>query len=74
MTTVYALIVITSIGMSHEAAVFTTMEQCQAASAKVKLDNFCVKKEPMDPKAEINKALDLMKHMVQQFDKLDNLK
>ena len=71
MNTIYALMIVTAMGTTNEAATFQTMEECKAASARVKLDNFCVAKKPVNMEMEAAKFIGMFKMMIQQMDSFD---
>ena len=71
MNTLYALMIVTTMGTTNEAATFQTLEECKAASARVKLDNFCVSKKPVNMELEAAKFMGIFKMMIQQMDSLD---
>jgi len=71
MNTLYALMIVTTMGTTNEAATFQTLEECKAASVRVKLDNFCVAKKPVNMELEAAKFMGIFKMMIQQMDSLD---
>ena len=71
MNSLYALIIVTSVGTTNEAATFQTLEECKAASARVKLDNFCVAKKPVNMEMEAAKFMGIFKMMIQQMESFD---
>ena len=61
MNTLYALMIVTSLGVT-EGYTFASLEECNKASNKVR-DSFCVQKVPVDHKAEIDRMLGLLQYM-----------
>ena len=61
MNTLYALMIVTSVGVT-EGYTFASLEECNKASNKVR-DSFCVQKVPVDHKAEIDRMLGLLQYM-----------
>ena len=61
MNTLYALMIVTSLGVT-EGYTFASLEECNKASNRVR-DSFCVQKVPVDHKAEIDRMLGLLQYM-----------
>ena len=61
MNTLYALMIVTSVGVT-EGYTFASLEECNKASNRVR-DSFCVQKVPVDHKAEIDRMLGLLQYM-----------
>lgn len=61
MNTLYALMIVSSLGVS-EGFTFASLEECNKASNRVR-DSFCVAKVPVDHKAEIDKMMSLLQYM-----------
>lgn len=61
MNTLYALMIVTGVGVS-EGYTFASLKDCQEASNRVR-DSFCVRKIPVDAKVEIDKMFSLLQYM-----------
>jgi len=76
MNTVYALLLITSTGIT-EGFTFDSMAACQALSSKIKESEFtgdkvyyrtlCVEKKVPDPNAQIKQIMSMFKNMVAEM-------
>lgn len=61
MNTLYALMIVTTLGVS-EGYTFASLEECNKASERVR-DSFCVRKIPVDARLEIDKMFSLLQYM-----------
>lgn len=68
MNTLYALMIVTSLGVG-EGYTFASLEECNKASSRVR-DSFCVRKVPVDHKAEIDKMMGLLQYMKHRMEAL----
>ena len=68
MSTLYALIIVTSLGVT-EGYTFASLKDCQEASNRVR-DSFCVAKEPVNTRAEIDKMFGLLQYMKSRMETL----
>jgi hypothetical protein len=68
MNTVFALMIVTAMGVSEAPNNFTTMQACQAASTKIKTDSYCVEKKPVNVEKEMASMMRLMMNMVKTME------
>jgi hypothetical protein len=68
MNTVFALMIVTAMGVTEAPNNFTTMQACQSASAKIKADSYCVEKKPVNVEKEMASMMRLMMNMVKTMD------
>ena len=68
MNTVFALMIVTAMGVTEAPNNFTTMQACQAASATIKTDSDCVEKKPVNVEKEMASMMRLMMNMVKTMD------
>lgn len=68
MNTLYALMIVTTLGVS-EGYTFASLEECNKASERVR-DSFCVRKVPVDARKEIDKMFGLLQYMMTKMDTL----
>jgi len=62
MNTVYALMVVTAMGVTEAPNPFLTLSACEKVSAKIE-KSYCVEKKPVDIETEMNKLISLMKKL-----------
>lgn len=67
MNTLYALMIVTSLGVG-EGYTFASLEECNKASSRVR-DSFCVRKVPVDHKVEIDRMFDILSYMKTKMEK-----
>ncbi len=68
MNTVFALMIVTAMGVTEAPNNFATMQACQAASVKIKTDSYCVEKKPVNVEKEMASMMRLMMNMVKTMD------
>ena len=67
MNTLYALLLITSSGIS-EGYTFHTMAECQAVASKIKQhESVCVEKKVTNPDVQMRQMMSLFKGMVAEM-------
>ena len=67
MNTLYALLIITSTGIS-EGYTFNSMNECQAVASKIKqYEAICVEKKIANPEIQMKQMMTLFKGMVAEM-------
>jgi hypothetical protein len=67
MNTIYALLLITSTGIS-EGYTFNSMAECQAVASKIKQhESVCVEKKVTNPDAQMKQMMSMFKGMVAEM-------
>lgn len=66
MNTVYALMIVTSLGVSEAPNPFNSMVDCEAVSQRIP-NSYCVEKKPVDIEHEMNRMVVMMKSMMNQM-------
>lgn len=63
MNTVYALMIVTAMGVSEAPNPFHSMVDCEAVSKRIP-NSYCVEKKPVDIEVEMGRMVALMKSMM----------
>ena len=72
MNTIYALLIITSTGIS-EGYTFNSMNECQAVASKVKQhEAVCVEKKVANPDVQMRQMMSLFRGMVAEMKGIQN--
>ncbi len=67
MNTIYALLLITSTGIS-EGYTFNSLAECQAVASKIKQhESVCVEKKVINPDAQMRQMMMMFKSMVAEM-------
>ena len=63
MNTVYALMIVTTMGVTEAPNPFSTLSACESVSSRIE-KSYCVEKKPVDIEVEMNRMVALMKSMM----------
>lgn len=62
MNTVYALMIVTSLGVTEAPNPFNSKVDCESVSRRIS-NSYCVEKKPVDIETEMNKMISLLKKL-----------
>ena len=63
LSTVYALMIVTSVGVTEAPNPFNSKVDCESVSRRIP-NSYCVEKKPVDIEVEMNRMVALMKSMM----------
>ena len=63
LSTVYALMIVTTLGVSEAPNPFSSMVDCESVSRRIP-NSYCVEKKPVNIEVEMNRMVALMKSMM----------
>ncbi len=63
MNSLVALMIVTSVGVTEAPNNFASMKECQAVSAKLKVESYCIEKKPVDIEKQFALMIGLMSKM-----------
>jgi hypothetical protein len=63
MNTVFALMIVTTMGVTEAPNPFSSLAACEKVSSRIE-KSYCVEKRPVDIEKEMNRMVTLMKSMM----------